>query len=248
MKSLRALLVRLGGWFGRSRREEQLQEELEAHFQFHVEDNLRAGMSAAEARRAAALRFGSVDAAKEEVRAQWTVGALESTRSDVVYAIRGLRRNPGFAATAILSLALGTGAGIAIFTVADSLLLRPLPCPAPDRLVMVWEHRMVGGRTAHNSISPANYRDWQARNSVFESMAAVGEGRTVLRTAGGWRNWESNTSPSECCPCCACSRGAGGCSHARKTCPSRRTWRSSAIGFGRAGSGAMRARWAAKSR
>jgi putative ABC transport system permease protein len=130
------------------------------------------------------LRFGSVEGAKEAVRDRWTVGFLESTRSDVVYAIRGLRRNPGFAATAILSLALGTGAGIAIFTVADNLLLRPLPYQDPDRLVMVWEHRSPGGRSLHNVISPANYRDWQARNHVFDGMAAVAEGRTVLQDGG----------------------------------------------------------------
>jgi predicted permease len=184
MKTIRALLVRLAGWWGRGERERQLSEELEEHFRLHVEDNLRAGMTAEEARRAAMLRFGSVEGAKEAVRDRWTVGFLESTRSDVVYAIRGLRRNPGFAATAILSLALGTGAGIAIFTVADNLLLRPLPYQDPDRLVMVWEHRSPGGRSLHNVISPANYRDWQARNHVFDGMAAVAEGRTVLQDGG----------------------------------------------------------------
>lgn len=184
MKTIRALLVRFGGWWGRGERERQLREELESHFQMHVEDNMRAGMSEPEARRAARLRFGSVDGAKEAVRDRWTLGFLESTRSDVVYAIRGLRHNPGFAATAILSLALGTGAGIAIFTVADNLLLRPLPYHEPGRLVMVWEHRSPGGRTLHNVISPANYRDWQARNHVFDAMAAVAEGRTVLQDGG----------------------------------------------------------------
>ena len=181
MKTIRALLVRLGGWWRRGERERQLREEMESHFQMHVEDNMRAGMSAPEARRAAILRFGSVEGAKEAVRDRWTLGFLESTRSDVVYAMRGLRRNPGFAATAILSLALGTGAGIAIFTVADNLLLRPLPYPEPDRLVMVWEHRSPGGRTLHNVISPANYRDWQARNHVFDRMAAVADARAVLQ-------------------------------------------------------------------
>jgi putative ABC transport system permease protein len=183
MKALRAFFVRLAGWRGRAGRELQLQEELEAHFQMHVDDNLRAGMDPASARRAAALRFGSVDAAKEEVRARWTLGFFEDTRQDVIYALRGLRRNPAFAATAIASLALGIGAGVAIFTVADNLLLRPLPYREPDRLVMVWEYNSRFSRTPYpyNVVSPANFRDWKAQDTVFENMAAVGDGRTVLQ-------------------------------------------------------------------
>src|SRR4051812_29666705 len=156
MKSFRSFLARLAGWRGREFRERQLAEELEAHFQMHVDDQVRAGMTPAEARRAAALRFGGIDSAKEQVRARWTVAALENTRQDVVYALRGLRRNPGFAATAILSLALGAGAGIAIFTVADGLLLRPLPYPERDRLVMVWERQLYRSDSAssYNVISP----------------------------------------------------------------------------------------------
>src|SRR5262245_38338805 len=180
MKALRAFFVRMGGWRGREDREQQLGAELEAHFQMHVDDNLRAGMSLDEARRAAALRFGSLDSAKEAVRARWTVAVLENTRQDILYGLRGLRRNPGFAATAILSLALGTGAGIAIFTVVDSLLLRPLPYRDPERLVMVWEAR-GSGRNQHNVVSPANYRDWKAQNTVFESIGVLGTGRAVLQ-------------------------------------------------------------------
>lgn len=184
MNKLRAFFLRLGGWRGRGQRERELQEELEAHFQLHVEENLRAGMDAAEARREAALRFGSVDAAKEEVRARWTVGFLEIARQDVVYALRGLRRNPGFAATAILSLALGIGASVAIFTVVDSLLLRPLPYRDPKSLVMVWEHNPTRESARYNVVSPANYRDWKAQSSAFESMAAFANGRTVLDEGG----------------------------------------------------------------
>jgi len=181
MKTLRAFFVRLAGWRGRDARERQLAAELESHFQMHVDDNLRAGMSLEEARRAAALRFGSVDAAKEGVRSRWTVSLLENTRQDIVYGLRGLRRNPGFAATAILSLALGIGAGVAIFTVVDGLLLRPLPFREPDRLVMVWEARNA---TRQNVVSPANFQDWKAQNSVFENMAVIGTGRIVVQDGG----------------------------------------------------------------
>ncbi len=180
MRKLRALVIRLAGWRGREARERELREELEAHFQMHVSDNVRAGLSPAEARRQAALRFGSLDDAKESVRAGWTVGALETTRQDLVYAWRGLRRNPAFAMTAILSLALGIGASIAIFTVADSLLLRPLPYREPGRLMMVWESNPRSERNLKNVVSPANYRDWKAQNTVFESIAAFVSGKSTL--------------------------------------------------------------------
>ena len=180
MRKLRAAWVRLGGWWGREARERELREELEAHFQMHVEDNLRAGMSAAEARREAALRFGSVEAAKESVRSGWTVGVLETTRQDLVYAVRGLRRNPAFALTAALSLALGIGASVSIFTVADNLIIRPLPYHDPGRLVMVWETNHTRASSEYNVVNPGNYRDWKAQNSAFESMGAFGDGRGVL--------------------------------------------------------------------
>jgi putative ABC transport system permease protein len=180
MRKLRAMLVRMGGWWGREGRERELREELEAHFQMHVEDNIRAGMSAREARREAVLRFGGVEAAKESVRGGWTVDFLETTRQDLVYAVRGLRRNPAFAVTAVLSLALGTGASVAIFTVADNLVIRPLPYHDPGHLVMVWETNPTRASSAYNVVSPANYRDWKAQNDAFESMGAFGDGRGVL--------------------------------------------------------------------
>ena len=182
MRKLRGWLIRLGGWWGREGRERQLREELEAHFQMHVEDNLRAGMTPAQARREAALKFGSVDAAAEEVRGGWTVALLEHTRQDVVYAVRALRRTPAFTVTAILSVALGIGASVAIFTVTDSLLLRPLPYREPGRLTMIWENNMRRADGQHNVISPANFRDWQAQNTVFESMATFTQGAATLQS------------------------------------------------------------------
>jgi putative ABC transport system permease protein len=185
MRWLRGHLVRLGGWRNRAARESELQAEIEANFQMQVDDNLRVGMEPAEARRAAALRFGSLDSTKEAVRDCWTLAFLEQVRQDAVYAWRGLRRNPGFAATAILSLALGSGAAIAIFTVADGVLLRPLPFPEPGRLVMVWERNTLSGRPPRNVISPANFLDWKKQNTVFESIGAFGGGSTAVDTGSG---------------------------------------------------------------
>jgi putative ABC transport system permease protein len=174
MGSLRRFLIRLAGLFRKGRQEREMAEELESHFQMHVEENLRRGMGAAQAWREARLKFGSIDQTQESMRDVSTFMTLETTWRDLRYAIRGLRGNPGFAATATLSLALGIGASVAIFTLADNLLLRPLPYREPVRLMMVWEVSPHG--TNRNVVSPANYRDWKAQNHEFESMAVFVEG------------------------------------------------------------------------
>ena len=115
------------------------------------------------------------------MRGGWTVALLENTRQDTVYALRALRRTPAFTATAILSVALGIGASVAIFTVADNLLLRPLPYREPGRLMMIWENNLRRQDGDHNVISPANFRDWKAQNSVFESMATFTHGPATLQ-------------------------------------------------------------------
>src|SRR5215475_1181422 len=91
---------------------------------------------------------------------------------DLKFAIRVLARKPGFAAVAILTLALGIGANSAVFTLVRAVLLRPLPFEAPDRLTMVWEDASFIG-FPHNTPAYGNYSDWKAQNTVFESMAAM---------------------------------------------------------------------------
>jgi len=90
----------------------------------------------------------------------------------VRFALRRLRRAPGYTAAAVLCLALGIGANTAIFTVVNAVLLRPLPFEDPDRVVGVWEANDLR-RTERNSVAPANFRDWRAQNTVFSAMAAV---------------------------------------------------------------------------
>jgi putative ABC transport system permease protein len=170
MRTLRAFLDQMTGWFRRKRREDDLSAELESHLQLHVDDNVRAGMPPDEARRQAILKFGGLETTKESVRETTRFLWIEHILQDTGYAVRVLRRNRGFAATAILSLALGIGSSVAIFTVADSLLLRSLPYPDASRLVMVWETFSVT-HEQHNVASPANYFDWKAQNSVFSEMA-----------------------------------------------------------------------------
>jgi len=106
--------------------------------------------------------------------------ALETIWQDVRYAFRGLLRNSGFSAAAILSLMLGIGASLAIFTVTDNLLLRPLPYRDAGGLVMVWERNTRLAGEDHNVVSPGNYLDWKRQNDVFESMAGFRAGSSVL--------------------------------------------------------------------
>jgi putative ABC transport system permease protein len=179
-RSLRRFLIRLSGLFQKDRCERELTDEFESHFEMHVEDNLRRGMSAAEARREARLKFGGIESAKESMREATAAMSLETTWKDFLYALRGLRRNPGFASTAILSLALGIGASVAIFTLADNLLLRPLPYREPGQLMMVWEVNPHHAGASRNVVSPANYRDWKAQNNVFDSMAVFRDARAAF--------------------------------------------------------------------
>ena len=108
---------------------------------------------------------------------------MQSLLSDLRYAIRQLSRKPGWTSAAILCLGLGIGANTAIFTVLNAVLLRPLPYAHPESLVGVWESSDFR-RSERNSVSPANYLDWQAQNTVFQSMAAVAEDIRSLVGAG----------------------------------------------------------------
>lgn len=99
---------------------------------------------------------------------------MEVLLKDIRYGIRGLLSRPGFTCIAVLTLALGIGANTAIFSVVNAVLLRPLPFPEPDRLVMVWEDASFAG-FPRNTPAPANYADWKAQNQVFEEMAALDE-------------------------------------------------------------------------
>src|ERR1700704_5422183 len=171
MKALWRAWARATGMFRKNWRDREMAQEFEAHLQMHIDDNIRAGMSPEQARREALLKFGGMEVAKESVRETSRLVWLETAARDVRYALRGLRWNPAFAATAILSLGLGIGASVAIYTVADNLLLRPLPYPGAAELAMVYEvNQRTGGM--HNVVSPGNYFDWKRQTSVFENMGA----------------------------------------------------------------------------
>jgi predicted permease len=168
---------------GRKDRERDLERELRSHLEAEAEELRDAGLRDEDARWAARRALGNTTFIQEEVRRVWTFEKLEQLAQDLRYAFRGMAKNPGFAATAILSLALGIGANTAIFTVVNAVLLKPLPFPEPERLVQVWESNPSRDYT-RNVVNAHNFLDWRERTRSFEDMAAIG-GTTASVTGAG---------------------------------------------------------------
>ena len=183
MGSMREGWHRLRGIAGRDGVERGLSEEIHFHIDQQTEKNIRAGMDPAEARRQALIRFGGVERVKEATRDEFRANLLEDFVRDVRYGIRALRRTPAFTAVAIVTLALGIGANTAIFSVVNTVLLKPLPYPDADRLVFVWERNTAIGKD-RDVVAPPNYLDWKARNAVFEHLGAFRYGGFTLTGFG----------------------------------------------------------------
>jgi predicted permease len=134
MRSLRRFFTRVINTATRRVQDDRLLEEIEEHLNFQTAENIRAGMAPAEARRQALLKLGAVEAIKEEYRGEGGLQLIETVLRDLRYAIRLLRKAPGFTAVAVATLALGIGANTAVFTLANAFLIRSFPYPQPERL------------------------------------------------------------------------------------------------------------------
>lgn len=153
---------------------QEIDEELRLHLEMRTAENIAAGMSPEAAARDARRRFGSVQSIREECREVRGASLGETTLQDIRFGLRMLRKNPGFTAAAVLTLALGIGATTTIFTVIDGVLLNPLPYPGSDRMVHVWERNLQTGMDSANT-SPPNFADWRKESQSFEAMAYYGE-------------------------------------------------------------------------
>ncbi|HYL64160.1 MAG TPA: ABC transporter permease [Candidatus Methylomirabilis sp.] len=167
-----ALLSRLKALLGIHRLERDLDDELRSHLEMRTRDNVAAGMSLREARYDAQRRFGNSTLMKEDTRSMDIVGWLETTGQNLRYAARMLRRTPGFTLVAILTLALGIGANVAIFTVVHAVLLRPLPFPHPEQLVRVYDD--IQSSSTHNvGMSVPELWDLRDRSGVFQDISVI---------------------------------------------------------------------------
>jgi MacB-like periplasmic core domain len=178
MRAIRTFLLRLAGTFRKDKDKQDggISEELEGHLQMHTEDNLRKGMSAEEARRNAVMKLGGIEQTKEIYHDRKSLPMLEVFLQDLRYGLRMLRKNPGFTAVAILSLALGIGANTTIFTVVNATLLNALPVRDLPRLVQLdtvdSKTLVTQARLEKLGMSYPNMKDYRRDSQVFTDLSA----------------------------------------------------------------------------
>jgi predicted permease len=170
MRRLRAWLLRCAGLFRTEQGGREFAEEIEAHLQMHIEDNLRSGMEPQEARRQALIKLGGVQQTKEKYHDRRSLPMLEMLWSDIRFGARVLWKSRGFTMVAVVTLALGIGGNTAIFSIVNGVLMNPLPFPQPERLVALHESKPNFDK---GSISYPNFLDWQKDNQTFLSMAVA---------------------------------------------------------------------------
>ena len=182
MRKLRAGLLRLSGLFRKDKRDAEFSSEMESHLQLHIDENLRAGMSALEARRKALIKLGGIEQTKVLVRERRGLPMVEVLLQDLRFAGRTLRRNPGFTSVAVLTLALGVGANTALFSVVKAVLLNSLPYRQPERLITL--ARGDSQTPNPTNVSYGETEDWKDRSRSLQQIALY-HGWTPSSSASG---------------------------------------------------------------
>ena len=165
----------------RRRREEELDRDIREHLEMEIQDNLERGMTPEAARAAALRKFGNVARIKEDTRAVWGWTRVEQVLQDIRYALRMLRKNPGFAIVTIVTLALGIGMNTAVFSVVNAVLLKPLPYPNAERLVWLSDYNESFKMEA---VAGPDFLDWKQQAQSFEKMAAYAIGPATISING----------------------------------------------------------------
>jgi predicted permease len=185
MRWLSQLRMRIQMLFDRGNAEAHLDDELRFHIEQQIAENIATGMSADEARYAARRSFGNPGLLREQARAAWSWNWLESLLRDGSYGVRTLSRTPGFAAIAILVMALGIGVTVALFAVVRSVLLNPLPYADSSHLVRLYENISVGGQNFPYGPSTGGiYAEWKEHNKTLSDIAIAGTTDYNLSSAG----------------------------------------------------------------
>ncbi len=160
--------------FGRRRRYDDLSVSIQEHIEERSEELVEEGMPRKEAEQTARREFGNVALMEQRSREEWQWPLLESIFTDLKFALRRLRKSPGFAATVLLTLAIGIGANTAVFSVVNSVLLKPLPYPKSEQLTALWLNAPGAGGLANFSnglqLSPSMYLTFAEHNKTFQSM------------------------------------------------------------------------------
>lgn len=178
MKSLQRFFARLSNLAAVRRADQRWREEIEEHLAQQTADNLRAGMSAAEARRQAVLKFGAIEATRQDYHDELRLPFIDNLVQDLRYALRQIAASPGFACVAILTIALGIGATTAIYSVVDAVLLHALPYPRPEQLVRIVND--FPGIGAHDiGLSVPEWKDLQ-RSGIFQYVSPERAGSVNL--------------------------------------------------------------------
>lgn len=166
MKFLRRFFMRMFHSAAMRTYDERLREEIEEHVALQTDENVRAGLSRAEARRQALLKFGGREAVAQEYRAEQSLAEIENWLQDVRFSLRVLRKSPGFTLTAVFTMALGIGASAVVFAALNAIVLRPLNVPQPESLYSIHRIDTIAAQ------SYPDYLDLRDRNRSFEDLAA----------------------------------------------------------------------------
>jgi predicted permease len=173
MDKLSQLWRRLLFYARRDRFDRELEEEMRFHLEMKAQENAEAGMEPLEARYAAHRQFGNQTLLREVSRDMWGFRTLEALAKDLRYGLRMMIKNPGFTVVAVISLALGIGANTAIFSIVNSVLLRPLPYPSAERLMTIWEDHRARNGPEREWTSPPGFEDWRDQAKSFDHVVAV---------------------------------------------------------------------------